>query len=98
MAENGTVLVLDPSGYLEDRILGMAPRPGDLRGKTLGVLDDTLAFSDVLLERIAAALQEQHGIAKVVTVRKPNLSAPTPALVLERLMAEVDVALVGVGG
>ena len=97
-ADGAPVLILNPTGYLEDKTLGLAPRVGELQGKTLAVLDDTLAYSEDLLERVSGILKEEHGIGRVIRVRKPNLSAPTPVALLEQLVSEADVAVVGVGG
>ncbi len=92
------VMVLDPSGFVEQETLSLAPRIGDLKGKTVGLLDDGLPHADALLDRIGELLQERYGVGKVVKIRKPNLSLPSPAAMLEKLKAEVDFAVVGVGG
>ena len=92
------VMVLDPSGYVEQEAMGLAPRIGELRGKTVGLLDDGLPFADALLDRIGELLQEKYGVAKVLKYPKPNLSLPSPGPLLDKLKLEVDFAVVGVGG
>ncbi len=91
-------MVLDPSGYVEQEAQGLAPRIGQVRGKTVGLLDDGLPHADALLDRIGELLVEKHGVAKVIKIQKPNLSLPSPGPLLEKLKAEVDFVVVGVGG
>ena len=98
MATNGQVIVLDPSSYVETEDLELAPRTADLRGKTVGLLDDGLAHSDAILERIGELLENKHGVGTVIQKQKPNLSLPTPAPLFKELVNEVDFMVVGVGG
>ena len=47
------VLLVDPTGEAPDsQSLNLAPRPTDLRGKRLGLLDNSKANSDVILRAI----------------------------------------------
>ena len=97
-ANRGQIMVLDPSGYLETEASGLAPRIGDLHGKTVGLLDDGLAHAGALLDRVGELLQERYGVAEVIKKQKPNLSLPSPAALLAEMKANVDFMVVGVGG
>ncbi|HWI12707.1 MAG TPA: hypothetical protein VNT02_00560 [Burkholderiales bacterium] len=89
---------IDPTrGVSKTRVLP-APRPMDLRGKTVGLLDNTKEQGDVILETIAQALRERYGVAKVVTRRKQFYSKPAPAEIIDEMANEVQVAVAALGG
>ena len=76
MPSERTVTVLDPSGHVFQEDVGLARRLDDLAGQKVGLLDDGLAFSDAFLERIGELLEERAGVGAVISLQKPNLSAP----------------------
>ena len=98
MPSERTVTVLDPSGHVFQEDVGLARRLDDLAGRKVGLLDDGLAFSDAFLERIGELLEERAGVGAVISLQKPNLSAPAPKSMIEDLVNGVDFAVVGVGG
>ena len=75
-----------------------APRPMDLAGRVVGLLDNTKEQADVILAAIGEALRERHGVARVVTRRKEHYSKPAKPELLDALADEVDVAIAAVGG
>jgi hypothetical protein len=93
----GQVVIVDPSGHLWREPTSLAKRVDSFEGKTVGLLDDGVAGSHILLERIGELLQERNGVGRVVLVRKPNLSARVPKAMYEDLKAQVDFMVVGVG-
>ena len=56
--------------------LDLSPRPTDLRGKRLGLLDNSKANSDVILHAIARILNEQYEFADVFYTKKHSASLP----------------------
>src|ERR1051325_7668211 len=54
----------------------LAPRPRDLRGKRIGVLDNSKPNADALLGRVAELLVERAGAAEIRHWRKPGASIP----------------------
>ena len=93
----GRIVVLDPSGPIYKQPTSLAPRINDLRGKTVGLMDDTAPGSNILLEQVGILLRERYGVAKVIQRRKPNLSLPAPKAMIEQFKSEVDCMVVGVG-
>jgi len=89
--------ILDPSGHAWTPVMGIAPRVTEFQGKTVGLLDDGIMHSGVTMARIGELLQERHGVAKIVSRRKPNLSAPAPKEMYQAIMEEADFVVVGVG-
>lgn len=91
------ITVVDPSGHVWREPTSLARRVDSLRGKTVGLLDDGVQDSHIVLERIGELLQERNGVDRTVLMRKPNLSARVPPDMYEELKAQVDFMVIGVG-
>ena len=94
---NREITVVDPSGHVWREPTSLARRVDTLRGKTVGLLDDGVQDSHIVLERIGELLQEHNGVDQVILKRKPNLSARVPPDMYEELKAQVDFMVIGVG-
>lgn len=89
---------IDPTrGFAKSRVLP-APRPMDLRGKVVGLLDNTKEQGDVILDTVAEVLQTRYGVARVVRQRKQYYSKPAPAELIDAMAQEVQVAVAALGG
>jgi hypothetical protein len=75
-----------------------APRPMDLAGKVVGLLDNTKEQGDIILQTLAAALREHHGVAQTIIRRKEHYSKPAAAAIIDEMAKEVEVAIAAVGG
>ena len=93
-----STLIIDPSAGGGGLRIPLAPRPMDLRGKVVGIIDNTKEQADVIASAIADGLREQYGVAKVIIRKKPYYSRPAPAELIDELANEVDVAAAAVGG
>ena len=78
--------------------IALAPRPMDLAGKVVGLLDNTKEQADVILETIASELRSRYGVAKVVIRRKEAFSRPATEALLNEMAKEVQVAAAALGG
>src|SRR5215510_14888534 len=74
-----------------------APRPTELAGKRLGLLDNSKSNADRFLEMVAKILDEQYGFRNIVRHRKPSASKPVTSEVLVERTQLCDLAIVGVG-
>jgi hypothetical protein len=77
--------------------LTLAPRPGDLRGATVGLLENTKQNAALFLEELGRLLVERHGAAGVVLRTKTAFAQPVPTELLEELARRCDVVVTGVG-
>ncbi len=93
-----TTRIIDPSAGGGGMTIPLAPRPMDLRGKIVGIIDNTKEQADVIAEAIAEGLRERYGVAQVIIRRKPYYSKPAPAELIDELAKQVDVAAAAVGG
>jgi hypothetical protein len=85
--------LLDPTGEHEVVARQKAARPATLEGITVGVLDIGKARGDVFLDRFAERLDER-GIA-VKRYAKPGPSRPAVIETRQRMLAETQVAVIG---
>jgi hypothetical protein len=93
-----TLPFIDPTAGTGRTRIPLAPRPADLAGKVVGLLDNTKEQADVILAALGAALQARYGVAKVVIRRKEHYSKPALDTLIEEMANEVDVAVAAVGG
>ena len=89
---------IDPTAGGGKAKLAVAPRPMDLAGKVLGLLDNTKEQGDIILQTIGDALRERHGVARVVVKRKEHYSKPATSALIDEMAKEVEVAIAAVGG
>lgn len=89
---------LDPTAGGNRAKIVLAPRPMDLAGKVVGLLDNTKEQADVILETIGQALRERYGVAKVIIRRKEAFSRPATEALLNEMAKEVQVAAAALGG
>ena len=93
------MIVLSPEGKAQTTAAKVAglPRFTDLRGKVVGLLDNSKPNADKLAERFAELLKEKYGVAKVVTRRKLTAQQGAPKQYLDELAAQADIVLSGLG-
>jgi hypothetical protein len=89
---------IDPTAGGSRAKIALAPRPMDLAGKVVGLLDNTKEQADVILETIGQVLRERYGVAKVVIRRKEAFSKPATEALLNEMAKEVQVAAAALGG
>jgi hypothetical protein len=92
-----TVQLLDPTAKPHDDEKPLAQRHADLRGKRVGILDNTKSNADVLMQRIAAMLCEQHGASEVIYRRKAHAAIGATSELLDEMAESCDLVLLGSG-
>jgi hypothetical protein len=89
---------LDPTAGGNRARIALAPRPMDLAGKVVGLLDNTKEQADVILETVGEVLRSRYGVAKVIIRRKEAFSRPATEELLNEMAKEVQVAAAALGG
>ena len=89
---------IDPTEAGTAARIALAPRPMDLAGKVVGLLDNTKEQADTILETVGEALRERYGVAKVIIRRKQYYSKPAAQELMDDFAKEVHVATAAVGG
>lgn len=93
------MIVLSPEGKAPAAKARVArpPRFADLRGKVVGLLDNSKPNADRLGERFEQLLRERYGVAGVVKRRKLTAQQGAPKHYLDELAAQADFILSGLG-
>jgi hypothetical protein len=89
---------IDPTRGATKTQLQRAPRPMDLAGKVVGLLDNTKEQADIILAAIGDDLRRRYGVADVLVQRKEYFSRPARPELLDDMARRVQVAVAAVGG
>ena len=88
-------IVLDPTLEVETTRKERAPRPATFQ--TIGLLDNGKPNSDKLLKKVAFMLETRYPGLQINYYRKPGAYRPAPSKLLDRIVEECDVTIVGIG-
>ena len=91
-----SLTLLDPTAQPEGLAVSLAPRPPGLRGRRLGLVDNTKANAGALLEEVLRLLQEELQPSQVVRVKVPA-TFPAAEAVLDEIAGQVDLVIEAVG-
>src|SRR5439155_4726033 len=91
---DGMINVYDPTAEPKTSGARLAPRVEDLRGKTIGVLDNGKANAGLLMTQVAELLKQQYGAANVI-VRKKPVAGPASPQVIADFTAQAAAVLAG---
>jgi hypothetical protein len=72
-------------------------RPGTLKGKRIGLIENTKYNSDKLLIRIGEILKSEYGASETRMFRKHNSSVPAHEEIIQEVRKTCDVIVAGVG-
>jgi hypothetical protein len=75
----------------------LAPRLLELRGKRVGLLDNSKSKAGKMLDTVAAILNARYGFTNIVRHRKPSASKPAAPEAIDELATTCDLVIVGVG-
>ena len=89
---------IDPTRGGAKKQLTRAPRPMDLTGKVVGLLDNTKEQADIILQTVGEDLRARYGVADVVFRRKAYFSRPAAPELIDDMASKVQVAIAAVGG
>jgi hypothetical protein len=87
------ITVLHPAAEDVAETHCLAPRLSSMQGMTVGLIDNHKRNANVYLEALGRLLEDQYGVARVVTYRKISQSLPTPDEVLDQLASECDAII-----
>jgi hypothetical protein len=89
--------VYDPRGVVAATPQPISPRPPQLGGLRLGVLDNTKWNANKLLREMAATLAAQHRFDSVTYYRKESFSRVAAPELLDAIAAASDIVLTAIG-
>jgi hypothetical protein len=93
------MIVLSPEGKVQTsgECVAALARLTDLRGKVIGLLDNSKPNADKLGERFEQLLRDRFGVSGVVRRRKITAQEAAPKQVLDELAAQADFVISGLG-
>jgi hypothetical protein len=89
-------LVLDPSNERAPPLGQLAPRPGTLRGKTVGIISNGKEGTKGFFAHLDRMLRQEFGVGDVAIRVKSNYSAPADAHIAGEI-ANWDAIVTGIG-
>jgi hypothetical protein len=89
--------IFDPTAAPVAREVRLTPRPADLRGLRLGLVENTKFNADTLLLKLADRLRERHGMTMTHLARKRSPSHVVDDRAIADLKARSDVVISGIG-
>ena len=89
--------LFDPTSSPRERSVSLAPRPRDLTGLRVGLIENTKFNSDKLLARIGDILKAEYGVAEWTMYRKHNSSVPAHQEIIDAIRTSSDVVVAGIG-
>jgi hypothetical protein len=90
--------LLDPTGDSERTVdTTLSPRPGSLRGLTVGLLDNAKANAAVLLSEIGHILRREHGVRAAVPYTKSYFGKPVEESLIQQILHNCDFVVAGIG-
>ena len=92
------VILVDPTvSGMNATALHLSPRPSDLRGKRLGLLDNTKANAEIILRKIADVLDTKYEFSEIYYAKKHSSNLPPKPEVLSDLHRYADIVIAGIG-
>lgn len=92
----GDVELLSPAGVSEGNEVPLAHRPATLRGRVVGLLNNSKSGSRPFLDRLEELLRAEHGAADILRREKVAAALPAPGEMLESLARECDLVINGI--
>jgi hypothetical protein len=92
--------IIDPTAGLRTEAAALpadAARPDGFSGLRIGLLENTKHNADHILSALGDALAERHDVGALVHRTKPVFAMPLPEDLVEELIRECDVVVIGVG-
>jgi len=88
--------ILDPTIATERESIDYVPRPTNLQGLRIGLIENTKKNSEAVLRKVAEKLKAVHGMKVDVLVHKSQ-RAPLKNSQVQELQGKTDFAITGVG-
>jgi len=89
--------LFDPTSSPRERTVSLAPRPRDLTGLRVGLIENTKFNSDVILRKLGEQLAQRHGMTVSRMIRKRSPSHGVSEEQVEELRKISDFIVSGVG-
>jgi hypothetical protein len=93
----GSILVYDPTAPTQNEAQNLRRTLEDLRGKTIGFIDNAKPNFHHLVDDLADVLTRKYGVAAVLKRRKRGAAMPAADEVVDELASQCDLVITGSG-
>jgi len=90
-----TIVVLDPVSRPKWARTRLNPRPKELAGLRVGLLDNTKPNFSLFLDRVEELLISHYKVARVTRYTKPGRTQPLPPQVIAQIKEQCDIVITG---
>ena len=90
-------MLVDPTTQPVATSFSRAPRLKNLKGRRVGLIDDSKPNGKELLDDLADLLKTRYGVLDVMYHRKPSASKPADPEIIAKMGGECDYAIVAIG-
>ena len=91
------IVVYEPVAPVADASSKSGARFDNLEGKVVGFIDNAKPNFNNLVDAIESLLTTQHGVERVLKIRKRAASIPAETAAIDALSAECDLIITGSG-
>jgi hypothetical protein len=91
-----TIEVLSPAAVMTGNPVPLATRVPTLRGRVVGLLNNSKSGTRPFLDRVEELLQREHGVSRIIRYDKKAAALPVPDEMLEAATRECDVVINGI--
>ena len=89
--------LFDPTQSPQQEPIRYVPRPRELKGLKVGLVENTKFNSEVLLKKVAERLQRQYGMRMVHLAHKKSAGSPVNEADIQEFKVKADFVVAGVG-
>ncbi len=91
-----TIFILDPTAKARASGMRSAQRPTNMKGMTVGFLDNGWWSFGVVIDQFRRLLRERYGVGETLYLRK-NTTVPAPNETIDQLAQKCRVVVNGLG-
>ena len=95
--EEKNIVILDPVSKPKLTKLSISPRPKNIEGLRLAMVDNTKPNFNIFLDRVEENLISQYKVASVIRYRKPGRTVALEQSVINEIKEKCDIAITGLG-
>ena len=88
--------IYDPFEAVE-KSFPLAKRPESLRGRVVGLYDNTKDRADIILGALGQELVDKHGVKRLVRRRGVHFSKPASEEIMNEIARDCDAVICGLG-
>ena len=97
MWKKKTITILDPVSKPKVTKISLNPRPKNIAGLRVAMVDNTKPNFSIFLDRVEELLVSQYNVASVTRYRKPGRTQPLAQQVIAEIKEKCDIAITGLG-